>query len=148
MPPLGSLSPPLAVHVERAMPPPTKLHIAVLPPLGPNPERNPDWAVYDSEVPWPSLHSAAPGCRQPRIGRDGRPPTLIRDGPRERNRRENSLTHTHTACHMNTHHTTIQSVPAKKYEHLPRQQQQRIIVHSDSVPIERLYSHARTHICT
>ena len=43
---------------------------------------NEDWAVYDSEVPWPSLHPAAPGCRQPRIGRDGRPPTLIRDGPR------------------------------------------------------------------
>ena len=48
LPPLGSLSPPLgtgrfvsAVHVERAMPP-TKLHIAVLPPLGPNPERNTD----------------------------------------------------------------------------------------------------------
>ena len=34
-----------AVHVERAMPP-TKLHIAVLPPLGPNPERNPVWYSY------------------------------------------------------------------------------------------------------
>ena len=49
---------------------------------------NEDWAVYDSEVPWPSLHPATPGCRQPRIGRDGRPPTLIRDGPRTERERE------------------------------------------------------------
>ena len=33
-----------AVHVKRAMPPPpTKLRIAVSPPLGPNPVRNPDY---------------------------------------------------------------------------------------------------------
>ncbi len=41
-----------AVHVARAMPPPpphTKLHIAVFPPLGPNPERNP--AVTYSNSP-------------------------------------------------------------------------------------------------
>ena len=25
---------------------------------------NEDWAVYDSEVLWPSLHPAAPGCLQ------------------------------------------------------------------------------------
>ena len=43
LPPLGSLAPPWNWQVLcmlREPCPPTKLHIAVLPPLGPNPERN------------------------------------------------------------------------------------------------------------
>ena len=44
------------------------------------------WAVYGSEVPWPSLHPAAPGCRQPSRQRwqaAGLPPSLGLD--REQN---------------------------------------------------------------